>query len=118
RQRRLAQPRWTGEEHVVQRLVTPARGRYEDLELVAHLRLADEVLEPSRSKRPVELLVGARGTGRLEALDARGADAAAGQRATFGPTPWTPTSMRNSSRSSSEPNPYRFMPSSRSTRCV
>ena len=38
--------------------------------------------------------------------------------ATLGPTLCTPTSIRKSSRSSSDEKPYRCMPSSRSTRWV
>ena len=53
-----------------------AGGLDEDPELVAHRLLADEVAEPARAQRAVELLV-ARDLGRgLDALDAGRADAA------------------------------------------
>ena len=54
-QRGLAQSRGPRQEHVVQRVAAAGGGRDRDRQLVAQAVLADEVLEPSRSQRSVEL---------------------------------------------------------------
>ena len=58
-ERGLAEPRGPGEQHVVERLLAPARRLDEHLELAGHLNLVDEVGEAPRAQRAVELLVGA-----------------------------------------------------------
>src|SRR5689334_12652370 len=223
RERGLAEPGRSRQQHVVERLAALLRRLDEHRQLVLHRALADEVLEPARPQRAVELLVGPGGRRGLDALDARRPDAAlvphraalraspirssgvspsasassssaswalkprptrpcrasvrgssvlvitissiadspatfsrsstmirsavrlpmpgtAWKRAlspeaiarsssfvvppdstasaTFGPTPCTPISSRNSSRSSSLEKPYRYIPSSRMTRWV
>src|SRR5215210_5096352 len=75
-ERGLAEAGWPREEDVVEWLAAGARRLDENPELVAHPALADEVVEPARAERPVELLVSGLGGRGLEALDARGADAA------------------------------------------
>src|SRR5207302_3875375 len=57
REARLAKPRRTGEEHVVERLAARLRGRERDLKLFLHSLLPDEVVEAARAKRPLELLL-------------------------------------------------------------
>ena len=48
RQRRLAEPRRADEQHMVERLAAPLGGLDEDLEIGAHRRLADEIVERLR----------------------------------------------------------------------
>ena len=57
RERGLAEPGRPGEQHVVERLSAPARRLDEEAELVLDLVLADEVLEPRRPQRAIELLL-------------------------------------------------------------
>ncbi len=62
---------------MVERLAAGARRLDEHAELVAHGALADEVAEPARAQRAVELVVAGDLGGGLDALDAGGADPAA-----------------------------------------
>mgnify|MGYP006910669197 CR=1 FL=1 len=57
RQRRLAQARRTGEQHMVQRLAAPARGLDEHSQVLPRLRLADELLQPLRPERRIGVFV-------------------------------------------------------------
>ena len=57
RQRGLAQARRSGEQRVVQRLAAGARGGDEHPEVLAQLPLADEVVEPGRAQRHLELVL-------------------------------------------------------------
>src|SRR5947209_19863423 len=57
RERRLAETRRATEQDVLDRLVPAPRGLQEDAEVVAHLLLADIVVEQARSERQVELVV-------------------------------------------------------------
>ena len=57
RERRLAEARRAGEEHVVERLAAPFRGVERDPELLLDPLLADEVVEPARAQRALDLLV-------------------------------------------------------------
>ena len=59
RQRGLAETRGPDEQHVVERLVTFARGLDEDREIGARLRLADEFRQQLRAQRGVADIVGA-----------------------------------------------------------
>ncbi len=54
-QRGLAQPRRTGQQHVVQRLPAAGGGLDRDRELIADRLLADEVLQPAGPQRALEL---------------------------------------------------------------
>ena len=65
RQRRLAEPRRSGEEHVIEGLSARRCRRDRDRQLVLERLLADEVLEPARPEGPVELVLGQR-LGRLD----------------------------------------------------
>ena len=60
RQAGLAEARRPGQQHVVGRLAALARGRHEQRELVDDVALADEVLQPARPQRPLELVLGRR----------------------------------------------------------
>ncbi len=51
RQRRLAEPRGTVQEHVIERLAAAARGINEDPQVLAQRALADELVEASRPER-------------------------------------------------------------------
>src|SRR5581483_2224764 len=76
-ERGLAEPRRAEEQHVVERLGPRARRLDEDLELLAHLLLADVVGELRRAQRALELLLlGGYGLCRREAigLDGHGQD--------------------------------------------
>src|SRR5436190_23163790 len=67
RKRGLAEAGRAGEQHVVERL-PPAPCRLDEQpELALHLVLADEVLEPARAERAVELLLARPGHGDLQA---------------------------------------------------
>src|SRR5213079_3442681 len=68
RERGLAEPGRSREQNVVERLAAPPRGLDEDPELTGDLLLVDEVGEPLRAERAVELVVGAREVGVGEAL--------------------------------------------------
>ena len=57
RERRLAEPRRPGEQDVVERLVAPLGGVERDPELLLDPLLADEVVEPARAQRALDLLV-------------------------------------------------------------
>ena len=70
-ERGLAEPGRPGEQHVVERLAAPAGRLDEERELVLELLLADEVLEPRRAQRAVELLLARPRRRRLDALVAR-----------------------------------------------
>ena len=59
RQRGLAEAGGADEQHVVQRLVTLARGLDEDREILARLRLADEFGQQLRAQRGVADIIGA-----------------------------------------------------------
>ena len=72
RQRGLAEAGRAGQQHVVERLAAAARRLDEEGELVLELLLADEVLEPLRPQRAVELLL-ARPRGRDLDADLAGA---------------------------------------------
>ena len=54
---RLAQPRRTHEQHVVERLTAGARRLERDRQLFLDPRLADEVVEPPRSQGALDLVV-------------------------------------------------------------
>ncbi len=56
---RLAQAGRAGEQHVVERVAARGRRRDRDAELLLELLLADELLEPARAQRRVELVLGA-----------------------------------------------------------
>ena len=56
-QRRLAEPRRPREENVVERLVAPLGGVERDAEVLLDALLADEVVEPARPQRALDLLV-------------------------------------------------------------
>ena len=68
----LPRPGRPGEQNVVERLSPPARRLDEEAELVLDLVLADELLEPRRPQRAVELLFRGVLLGRLDALVAGG----------------------------------------------
>ncbi len=57
REGRLAEARWPGEEHVVERLVASLGGVEGDPELFLDALLADEIVEPARAQRALDLLV-------------------------------------------------------------
>ena len=57
RQRRLPEARRAGEQHVVERLATPLGGVERDAELLLDPLLTDEVVEPARPQRALDLLV-------------------------------------------------------------
>ncbi len=57
----LAEARRPGEQDVVEGLVAPAGGLDEEPELLGHLPLVDELGQPRRPQRAVEVLVGAIG---------------------------------------------------------
>ena len=59
RQRRLAQAGRPGEQDVVERLAARGGGRDRDRELLLQRLLADELVEPLRAQRAVELVLGA-----------------------------------------------------------
>ena len=61
RERGLAQARRPEEQHVVERFAAPARRLDEDLELPAHLFLADVFGERRRAQRALDLLFVRRG---------------------------------------------------------
>ena len=67
RERCLAEARRAGEQEVVQRLAAAGRGLDRDGQLFAQRVLADELLEPLRAQRAVELVVGEQ-VGGLDAL--------------------------------------------------
>ncbi|MEY9591396.1 hypothetical protein ABIA06_003687 [Bradyrhizobium yuanmingense] len=78
RQRGLAEPRGTYEQHVVQRLAALARRFDEDREILARLRLADEVGQRLRPQRGVADIIAAAlgrdhagGSGHAEVLHSR-----------------------------------------------
>ena len=56
-QRRLAEPGRPGEQHVVEGLAALAGGLQEDRQLLLHALLADEVVQPARAQRAVELVL-------------------------------------------------------------
>ena len=56
-QRGLAEPRRTGEQHVIEGLGALARRLEEDAQLLLHALLPDEVVEPARAQRAVELVL-------------------------------------------------------------
>ena len=56
-QRRLAEARRAGEEHVLARLAAGLGGLQKDRELLLQLRLADELVQAMRAQRAVELLL-------------------------------------------------------------
>src|SRR6185503_5283558 len=59
-ERRLAQPGRAVEQHMVERLAARLGGGDEDLEVLAHLLLADEVVERLRTQRELRrILLGA-----------------------------------------------------------
>ena len=58
RQRGLAEAGGTDEQHVVERLVALARRLDEDRQILARLRLADELAEQLRAQRSVADIVG------------------------------------------------------------
>ena len=51
RHRRLAEPRWAVQQDMIQRLTAPLGRRDEDLEILADLLLADEIVERLRPQR-------------------------------------------------------------------
>ena len=53
----LPSPGGPGEEHVVERLAAPLGGVERDPELLLDPLLADEVVEPARAQRALDLLV-------------------------------------------------------------
>src|SRR4051812_12198650 len=115
RERGLAEARRAREQHVVERLPSPPRRLDEHLELVLHRALADEVLEPPRPQRAIELVVVRVGGRGLDPLDAGRPDAAA-HRAAFraaairssGASPSPPLLSSSSSASCAEkPSPTR-----------
>ena len=55
REPRLAEPGRAGEQDVVERLAARLRGVERDRELLLHALLADEVVEPARPQRLLEL---------------------------------------------------------------
>ena len=57
RERRLAEARRAGEQHVVERLAARLRRRERDLELLLDALLADEVVEAARAERALDLLL-------------------------------------------------------------
>ena len=57
REARLAEARRAGEQHVVERLAARLRRDERDLELLLDALLADELVEPARAQRLLELLV-------------------------------------------------------------
>ena len=59
RQRGLAEPRRTHEQHVIQRLAPLARRLDEDREILARLGLAHELRQQLRAQRGVADIVGA-----------------------------------------------------------
>ena len=63
-----------GEQHVVERVAARGGRRDRDAELLLELLLADELVEPLRAQRGVELVLGAL-VRRLDAVDAGRADA-------------------------------------------
>ena len=69
-QRGLAEAGRAGEQDVVERVAAGAGGADGDLELGLQRLLADELVEPARAQRDVELVVGA-GDGRLDAVRGR-----------------------------------------------
>ncbi len=72
-QRRLAQARGPEQQHVVERLAALARRLQEDLELVDHPLLADELLQPPRPERLLDVqLLGVGGAGEQLAGDGHG----------------------------------------------
>ena len=64
----LPRPGGPGEQHVVERLAAAPGGLDEDLELRGDLLLVDEVGEPLRAQRAVEVLLAAREAGVGQAL--------------------------------------------------
>ncbi len=59
RQRGLAKPGWTDEQHVIKRFPALARSLDENRKILARLRLADEFGQQLRSQRGVADIVGA-----------------------------------------------------------
>src|SRR5262249_30473482 len=57
RQRRLAEAGGPVKEHVVERLAAGAGGGDEDVEVLAHLALPDEIVESERAKRGLARVV-------------------------------------------------------------
>src|SRR5262245_19210057 len=57
RQRRLSEPRWTDEQHVVERLIASARRFNEYLEIGSRLFLANEFVEPLRAQRSLCIVI-------------------------------------------------------------
>ncbi len=70
----LAEAGRAGQQDVVERVAAGRGGRDRDRELLLELVLPDELLQPLRAQRRVELVVGAL-VRRLDAVDARRADA-------------------------------------------
>ena len=68
-QRGLAEAGRAGEQDVVERVAAVAGGADGDLELGLQRLLADELVEPPRAQRDVELVLDA-DVGRLDAVDA------------------------------------------------
>ena len=69
RQGRLAQPRRTEDQRMVERLLAAARGMDEQLHLLAHAGLADVVGQLQRANGAVQLLIAfATGNGGYEAI--------------------------------------------------
>src|SRR2546421_585904 len=100
---------------MVERLAASPRRLQRDLELLLHARLPDEVVEGPRTERPLELLVHV-GEDRREELRHAALRSAARRcsagveperiaRATFGPTPLTPSRSSKSCRSSAVAKP-------------
>ncbi len=76
----LPRPGRAGQQDVIERVAARGRGGDRDAELLLELVLPDELLEPPRAERRVEVVLGAL-VRRLHALDARRADHQ--RRATF-----------------------------------
>ena len=66
REPRLAEPRRPDEQHVVERLAARLRRVERDRELLLDALLADEVVEPARAERAVELVLVRPQRGRQE----------------------------------------------------
>ena len=68
REARLAEAGRADEQHVVERLLARARCLKRDLELLLDALLADELVEPARAQRPLELVLLRRQRGCEELL--------------------------------------------------
>ncbi len=97
RERRLAEPGRPGEQHVVERLLPLLGGVERDPQLLLDALLPDELLEPARPERPLDLLVLRAQRGREELTQAAAPRSAIRTRSSAGSSGSTSASARSAS---------------------